>query len=142
MIVLLEVKFSSNIRAYNTRIPSLECRKNDAFTKNETSIGNGALTYPIGLLTLDEGALAGYAWYEESDTYLSNGQVWWTMSPSLQSAVYMYMGVIHSMTDNVHTAYRTGTAGGVRPAISLKNICKIEAGDGTKENPFTIMELN
>ncbi len=134
--------FNANHRVAGSGEISLTCSNpNDRFTMLQEN-GNGTLDYPIGLLTLDEGALAGYAWYEESDTYLSNGQVWWTMSPSLQSAVYMYMGVIHSMTDNVHTAYRTGTAGGVRPAISLKNICKIEAGDGTKENPFTIMELN
>ena len=63
------------------------------------------------------------------------------MSPSLQSANYMYVGVVHSMTDNVHTAYNGGSSGGVRPSIVLKNYVKIKDGNGTKENPFIIEEL-
>ena len=35
--------------------PTFKCpQKNDAFTVNDTSKGNGALTYPVGLITADE----------------------------------------------------------------------------------------
>ena len=78
--------FNANHRVAGSGEISLTCSNpNDRFTTLQEN-GNGTLDYPIGLLTLDEGALAGYAWYEESDTYLSNGQVWWTMSPSMCTA--------------------------------------------------------
>ena len=121
--------------------PSLTCADSDKFTVSTTS-GNGALDYPIGLITMDEAAIAGHGWSQNSTNYLSNGQVWWTMSPSLQSANFMYVGVVHTMTDNVHTGYVSGSSGGVRPAVSLNNRVEIKDGDGTKENPFTIRELS
>ena len=137
----VKLTFNTNYRVSTLGKPSLTCsNKNDKFTIDEAN-GNGSLEYPIGLLTLDEANLAGFAWYIDSETYLSNGNVWWTMSPSLQSANYMYVGVVHSMTDNVHTAYNGGSSGGVRPAVVLKKIVKIKDGDGTKNNPFTIEEL-
>lgn len=47
-------------RVDNTKNPSLKCKhKNDRFTVFDTSVGNGALTNPIGLLTVDEASLAG-----------------------------------------------------------------------------------
>ena len=40
--------------------PILTCtQKNDAFTVNDTNMGNGKLTYSIGLITLDEAIFAG-----------------------------------------------------------------------------------
>lgn len=137
----VKLTFNANYRVSELGKPSLVCsNKNDKFTTSE-STGNGSLEYPIGLITLDEANLAGFAWYVDSETYLSNDNVWWTMSPSLQSANYMYVGVVHSMTDNVHTAYNGGSSGGVRPSIVLKNYVKIKDGNGTKENPFIIEEL-
>ena len=129
--------FNANYRITELGQPSLTCEENDKFTTSTTT-GNGNLEYPIGLLTLDEAAMAGFGWNQDGTNYLSNGQVWWTMSPSLQSANYMYVGVVHIMTDNVHTGYVTGSSGGVRPAVSLNNKVIIKDGDGTKENPFTV----
>ncbi len=136
-----KLTFSANYRITELGKPSLTCAPNDSFTTS-TENGNGELDYPIGLLTLDEAAMAGYGWNQDGINYLSNGQVWWTMSPSLQSANYMYVGVVHTMTDNVHTGYVNGSSGGVRPAISLNNIVTIKDGNGTKENPFTFNELS
>ena len=40
---------------YTGTTPTFKCpQKNDAFTVNDTSKGNGALTYSIGLITADE----------------------------------------------------------------------------------------
>lgn len=136
-----KLTFNSNYRISELGQPSLTCADSDKFTVSTTS-GNGALDYPIGLITMDEAAIAGHGWSQNSTNYLSNGQVWWTMSPSLQSANFMYVGVVHTMTDNVHTGYVSGSSGGVRPAVSLNNRVEIKDGDGTKENPFTIRELS
>ncbi len=57
-------------------------QQNDAFTVNDTSKGNGALTYPVGLLSMDEVVLAG-GWKEDNKGYyLYSGEYWWTSSPN------------------------------------------------------------
>ena len=87
--------------------------------------------------------MAGFSWNADDKTnYLYNERVWWTMSPTLVSVQLDYIGVLHSMADNVTTVYISGTCGGVRPVITLKNIVKIKDGNGTIDNPFTISELN
>ena len=58
-------------------------QKNDAFTVSDTTNGNGALTYPVGLLSTDEIALAGGWNVSNSGYYLYSGQVWWASSPSV-----------------------------------------------------------
>ena len=58
-------------------------QQNDAFTVSDTTKGNGALTYPIGLLSTDEIVLAGGWNASNSGYYLYSGQVWWASSPSV-----------------------------------------------------------
>ena len=66
---------------YNTKMKLTCPQKNDAFTVSDTTNGNGALTYPVGLLSTDEIVLAG-GWNEEnSGYYLYSGQSWWASSP-------------------------------------------------------------
>ncbi len=55
--------------------------KNDAFTVSEEN-GNGALTYPVALLTSDEVTLAGFSGGTSiSNIYLYTNQLWWSLSP-------------------------------------------------------------
>ena len=134
--------FGATYRVSSSLKPSVACvNKNDRYTVSSEK-GNGVLNYPIGLLTADETALAGFAWFEDSPTtYLNNGHLWWTMSPSLLSANFSYIDVVYSMLDNVHAAYISSgsiTTGGVRPAVSLKPTTKILSGNGTRENPYTV----
>ena len=66
---------------YNSNMRLTCPQKNDAFTVSDTTNGNGALTYPVGLLSTDEIVLAG-GWNEEnSGYYLYSGQSWWASSP-------------------------------------------------------------
>ena len=141
-----KLTFNANYRSSVLGEPSLECSNpNDRFTVSDQN-GNGRLSHPIGLITLDEGIMSGFSWmddFEENETnYLYLESPWWTMSPSLQSANYMYQGVLYSIADNVTVVYVNGNSGGVRPAITLKSEKKISDGDGTKDNPFTILGTN
>ncbi len=119
--------------------PSVICKyKADSFTTNAAN-GNGLLEHPVALLTLDEAALAGFSWHEETtNNYLYNGKVWWTMSPGFLSATGVYIGVVHSSLDNVSPTYKTNNAGGVRPVISIKSDVTIKSGQGTATSPFII----
>ena len=120
----------------------------DSFTVSKAK-GNGILENPIGLITLDEVVLAGYAWgWSSTDNYLYTGEsdkVWWTMSPGFISATGVYPAVIYSTLDTVAVNYRgkrdankIWSGGGVRPVISLKNNTIIGSGLGTKEEPFIL----
>ena len=76
-----------------------------------------------------------------SDTYLNNGMVWWTMSPTLQSSTLVYIGVIHTIEDHIHATYTSSGCGAIRLSISIKNDIYIETGDGTADNPFIFEDL-
>ena len=120
-----------------TGMPSLTCpNKNDSFTVNDTINGNGALTYPVGLLTADEINLAGGQVYpdtdEAKDNYLYTRKAWWTMSPSVSATVFSieeYTGFIDFYDLNNYM--------GVRPSISIKpGVNVAEGGDGSSATPY------
>ncbi len=131
-------EYGAYYRLYNNKTPSLECvNPNDQFTVNNEN-GNGALTYPVALLTADEVAYAGEVYRQASNTYLSSEEdgIYWTLSPSIYNK-----GIAFHFTYELDGLQST-TYGqlGVRPAISLKNRVKVKAdGDGTAENPYVVV---
>ena len=85
--------FGAKIRL-NKFQPSFKCdNENDLFTVNDSIIGNNDLTYPIGLITVDEIAFAGGVHSIRNEMYYLNvNTAYWTMSPSLiLRDVYNYM---------------------------------------------------
>lgn len=110
-------------------------QKNDAFTVNDTSKGNGALTYGIGLITADEVVLGGGWSSDNSNYYLYTGREYWTSSP------YDYSrrpGAVERLVYSNGIAdynYAVSSTLGARPVISLTSEI-LEQGDGTASNPF------
>ena len=109
-------------------------QKNDAFTVSDTTNGNGALTYPVGLLSTDEIVLAGGWDDSNSGYYLYSGQEWWASSPGELTGEYA----------TVHTVYSDGDAEfrgivnfdyGVRPVFNLKAEV-LAQGSGTASDPY------
>ena len=72
---------------YNSSMRLMCPQKNDAFTVSDTTNGNGALTYPVGLLSTDEIVLAGGWSATNSGYYLYSGQYWWASSPSVSHSL-------------------------------------------------------
>ena len=73
-----------NYNAYYRRNnPTLTCEnKQDNFTTTNYGNGNGALTYPVGLINADEVTLAGgYLKTTNTKYYLYNGLSYYTMTP-------------------------------------------------------------
>ena len=130
--------FGAYGRVYVTHTPSLSCsRATDRFTVS-TSNGNGALNYPVGLLTADEIMLAGGKnGTSNSNYYLYTGSYWWAGSPyyfSVNSArefIVDSTGSLNNINVNI--------ANGVRPSVSLRPGTSITGGDGTVESPYTIL---
>ena len=130
----------------NNPNPSLVCAQdNDKFTVDSKN-GNGVLTYPVGLITLDEGIFAGFnTYYSNTDdyknttNYLYTNSYYWTFSPVLLNAYGdAHVGSFAS-PGYVHAAGVNSTIG-VRPVVSLKPNTLIDSiGDGSFNNPYKVL---
>ena len=122
---------------YNTKMKLTCPQKNDAFTVSDTSKGNGALTYPIGLLSTDEIVLAGGWHASNSGYYLYSGQYWWASSPFgfLGSGGAYVRRVDSGGYANSH--YNVNRNYGVRPVFNLKAEV-LAQGSGTATDPYRI----
>ena len=120
----------------------------DKFTV-DSAAGNGKLTYPIALMTVDELVFAGGAYREESAlTWYyynsvkgsSTGKIsWWLMSPydwGANSSVFRTYG---SDSPGFLYARRVDDTLGVRPVISIKGNNLWKSGDGTASSPYEIV---
>ena len=131
-------------RLASTKQPTLKCPNDNnggklsKFTVDDTTNGNGNLTYKIGLLTADEIAFAGsIAYTYNRSTYLQENTGttwWWSLSPSDfdggdASVWRVYSGGLYS---NYVNDYR-----GLRPAISLVSSTNV-TGNGTSDNPYVV----
>ena len=113
---------------------NLKCpQQNDSFTVTDTTNGNGALTYPVGLLTGQEEFLAGNFIANNSKNtkyYLYDSKDWWTMTANdfVDQANIVKVQGMYSRVDN---------SLGVRPVYNLK-AGVLNAGTGTASDPFRI----
>ena len=123
-----------NSDGYNSIMRLICPQKNDAFTVSDTTNGNGALTYPVGLLSTDEIVLAG-GWYADNNGYyLYSGQYWWASSPHFFGGSLAGMRGVTS--HGYASSYFDGTSnGGVRPVFNLKAEV-LTQGSGTATDPY------
>ena len=129
-------------RYYQTKQPTLKCAQtNDLFTLSTNTKGNKALTYPIGLITVDELMLSGYAdGYINKSAYTYSTSYYWTLSPSAFDVSYAVAGEF----DLRYEGYPYGlnyvsSQDGVRPVINIKGDIKISGGIGTSSSPYEIV---
>ena len=140
-----QTAYASFKRNYIDHNPTLKCtNNNDRFTTS-SSLGNGALTYPIGLITTDEVVMGGGNAYDyNTSSYIKNsnyylfgkvGYYWyWTMTPNSAGGsagvdVVLYDGSVS------HSTVRYDRA--VRLVVSLSSDA-ITGGDGTVSNLFYV----
>jgi len=148
----LKLQFATKARIAFTGDVTLDCKyKSDSFTVSLKN-GNGVLDYPVATISYDEASFAGLPWWKsDSDNFLANGKVWWTMSPGFISTTGIYNGIVSSQLDHVAVNWR-GTkttidsivyysGGGVRPIVSLKSGAIVQNGFGTADAPFMIEEI-
>ena len=120
---------------------NLSCNKNDIYTTDEFELGNGALKYPIGLISADEAMFAGIPYWnsENTNNYLYTEQEYWTMSPSNFDATYLYAYVFHvDSLGRLFTSTVHWTDSGVRPVINLRADVQL-TGTGSQNDPFVVV---
>ena len=124
--------YGANGRIVNDNNPMLTCAvDSDRFTVNKINgKGNSALTYPIGLITIDEVEMAGNKWNESNTSYyLYTGAYYWAGSP-------------RDFSGDVSTGFRVSDDGilrngnvnnvlGVRGVVSLSSKAKLWAVEHT-----------
>ena len=128
--------FGSYDRIHNKHNPNIVCSnsKRDGFTVSTSSGGNGALTYPVGLLTADEVMLAGGTETKNSNYYLYTGQEFFTSSPSFDTEECSI-----DSSGKINIGAHISSTYGVRPAISLAPGTVYSSGNGTSSNPYVIL---
>lgn len=109
--------------------------KNDIYTVNNIN-GNGKLTNPIGLITLDELIYAGYTKNEKNiNNFLYSNEDYWTMTPALYNGNDAYNFAI---SKGKITYKKVSEIIGIRPVITLKNDVVVSSGNGSNETPYII----
>ena len=112
----------------------------DLYTTTDSSIGNKALTYPVGLITYDELIFAGMDnRHINKLSWVYSTQRYWTMSPSDFNVT---SGVAYEWGQNsagfLHNWWSVNNGLGARPVINLKSDVKITGGLGTANDPFVV----
>lgn len=114
-------------------------KERDLYTTTDSSIGNKALTYPVGLITYDELVFAGMDQRHINKlSWAYSTQHYWTMSPSNFDATggYAVGWILYSAGFLASTWVTYGN--GARPVINLKSDTLITGGIGTSSDPFVV----
>ena len=133
--------FGSHKR-YGTKSPQFTCpnKERDLYTTTDSSIGNKALTYPVGLVTYDELVFAGM----DNDhinklAWVYSTQHYWTMSPSGFNASKVEVSEWNQHSVGFLANYwGVDNRIGARPVINLKSDTLITSGIGTSSDPFVV----
>ena len=138
-----DTNYASVDRYRETYSPILTCPNinNDLFTTSVSEMGNNALTYPIGLITVDEILFAGES-SGNTSYYLHTGKDYWTISP-----YYFATGTGFNQRAIIFTVWSHGSiietggvssSAGVRPVINLRADVSL-TGSGTTSDPFVVV---
>ncbi len=135
-------RISSSAPGYTKPSPTFKCsQKNDAFTVKDKTKGNGMLTYPVGLITVDEIITAGGSYIGQSielssnyNFYLYKGIKYLTFSPENQWS-YSY---IFCIGDKGYVSNATvSTVISAAPVINLTpEYASTLVGTGTMTDPY------
>ena len=129
-------------KRFENNNPQFTCPEpsRDLYTTADSSIGNKALTYPVGLITYDELVFAGMDQSHINKlSWAYSTQRYWTMSPSGfdASGGYALEWVLYS-AGYLNGGWYVGTSFGARPVINLKSDTLITGGIGTSSDPFVV----
>ena len=128
--------YGGYLRIMNTKKPMFKCNDNDLFTTKESTNGNRALQYSIGIITVDEVSYAGTTWFLANDKYyLYTNEYYWTMSPlQFLNAASMYIvGSTGDINGNSANSPKC-----VRPVINLRADLNL-SGSGTSTDPYVVV---
>lgn len=131
--------YNGHIRNLSYSNASLWCEnKLDKFTTSST-LGNGSLTYPVGLITIDEVAMAGgYFATDNKNYYLYTGTFYYTMTPNFfRSTGTAFVFIVNNTGKFPNPSI--GSTAYIRPVINLNGNVKL-SGTGTYDNVYEVVK--
>lgn len=132
--------YTSEDRLTNS-IPSLNCSNKEVnlYTVSTSNYGNKTLSYPIGLISLDELMLAGLNVNNLNRlTWAHSNTDYFTMTPSYYNHYECGYVMFYDTNGIISRGGCTKYLKGIRPVINLKPNVKITGGIGTSNDPFII----
>jgi len=137
--------YGAYIRLITNKSPILTCANtSDLYTVSGSTKGNKSLTYPIGLISADEVAMAGGVWRQINyGYYLYNGQNYYSLSPYCFDNPDAFVFGLDASVFGLDAAgdldywHVKGTVG-VRPVINLKAAVTL-TGKGTASDPYVVI---
>ena len=129
------VRYVKNVAQFTCPEPS-----RDLYTTTDSSIGNKALTYPVGLITYDELVFAGMDnRHINKLSWAYSTQHYWTMSPSRFDATWGRANEWYlNSAGYLNIGWSVNASLGARPVINLKSDTLITSGIGTSSDPFVV----
>ena len=134
-----EYYYGGHGRIANDNNPMLTCAvDSDRFTVNKINgKGNSSLTYPIGLITIDEVEMAGNNWSERNTSYYLLTRNEWLGSPNyFRSGVSIAYG-FYADNSGFLDLGPVSSHFEVHPVVSLSSKAKL-SGNGTYSKPYTV----
>ena len=101
-------------------------------TRDRFTVGNtiAKLTYPVGLITAQEGYMA-------TTSVVNSGSSYWTMTPCSVDKLHARIRRVDDTGDVVCDSVEIATHG-IRPAVSLKSGIEYTGGTGTPSDPYVV----
>ena len=131
--------YGAFVRLVTNKSPQLKCpTASDKFTSRKSSIGNKALTYPVGLITADEVAMAGGKFGTSNSTYyLYTSSYYWSGSPDIFYDYTPDAREFRVYSNGYVDANIVNENAGARPVVSLSSKAKL-SGSGTYNDVYTV----
>ena len=132
--------YVSRSRLMNS-IPSLNCsnKETNLYTISTSNYGNKMLTYPIGLISLDELILAGLNINNLNRlTWVHSNSNYFTMTPSYYNQYECGYVMAYDASGIISVGGCTKYQEGMRPVINLKSNVEISGGIGTINDPYIV----
>ena len=119
--------------------PSLSCpQSNDKFSVT-TVKGNGKLSKPVGLITVDEVSMAGGRTSSQNTLYyLYTGTYYWTMTPSYFGHWSNASEFFVTSSGELYGWFDVSGSYGVRPVVNLNTSNLTFTGIGTMQDPYVV----
>ncbi len=132
--------YVSRSRLMNS-IPSLNCsnKETNLYTISTSNYGNKMLTYPIGLISLDELMLAGLNRNNLNKlTWAHSNSNYFTMTPSYYNQYECGYVMAYDTSGIISIGGCTKYQEGMRPVINLKPNVEVSGGIGTINDPYIV----
>ena len=121
-----------------TQYADLSCQVDDRFTSSDATKGNKKMSYPVGLITLDEVLMGGGFGGQANDKYyLYTGRSFWAMSPDGFLTGSGHAQGFRVWSDGNLSGYWVSDGYGVRPVINLKASTTV-TGSGSQTDPYVV----